>query len=135
VDFPTVGFKSFAIEWVKLEIVANEAPARRHRSLASNVADIQANGRGLRPEIDKQNIERLIGELEARVKRRIDMSFPMNLRKELLVAAQPELSLSTIRQLARWCKTDGIYGDGMIVAQKISLALFGVVLDRTKLGT
>jgi hypothetical protein len=45
------------------------------------------------------------------------------------------LTVKTLKQLARWCKTDGIYSEGMAVAREISRLLFGVVIDRHRLGT
>jgi hypothetical protein len=44
------------------------------------------------------------------------------------------MTRDTYRQLARWCKTSGIYADGMEVARRISDLLFGTVLDRDAIG-
>jgi hypothetical protein len=86
--------------------------------------------------IDKQQVSALISEFEGAVRRRIDRSLAEKLREQILEAKAPSLDHTTIQQLARWCKTENpIYRDGMAVAQKISAALFGVVLDRERLGT
>lgn len=85
---------------------------------------------------DKQEIAALIDEFEGTVRRRIDLSLAVKLRKQLVDAQVPSLNRTTIQQLARWCKTPKpLYADGMAVAQKISMALFGVLLDRDRLGT
>ncbi len=90
----------------------------------------------LRPDINKKGLEQLVGEFEGAVKRRVDQSLPRKLRKEVLASTLPTLCLSTARQLARWCKTNGpVYSDGMIVAKKISETLFGLIIDRARLGT
>jgi len=88
------------------------------------------------PDVDKQELAGLIEEFEAAAKRRIDKSLATNLRREVLDSEGLQPSRSTILQLARWCNTNNqLYCDGMAVAKKISVVLFGQVLDRERLGT
>jgi hypothetical protein len=90
----------------------------------------------LSASIDKREVAHLISEFEGAVKRRIDVSLARKLKKQLLDAETPSLDRATILHLARWCNTENpVYWDGMAVAQRISLVLIGVVLDRERLGT
>jgi hypothetical protein len=87
------------------------------------------------PNLDKEKLARLLQEFESAVKRRVDRSLAAKLRHEILEAAVPSISRSTMVQLAKWCKTENpLYWGGMAVAQRISAVLFGVVLDRRRLG-
>ena len=110
----------------------------RHAERAYEQPGVDANADDsyqMLASIDKQHVADLIDEFERAVKRRIDVSLAVKLRRQLLDAESPSLNQPTILQLAKWCKTDGIYADGMVIAQKISVALFGVVLDRERLST
>jgi hypothetical protein len=90
----------------------------------------------LLPDIDKAVLEKLVVAFESAVKRRIDLSLASHLRGEVLNLRNPAISKDTILQLARWCDTTNpLYLDGMDVAKKISMLLFGDVLDRHQLGT
>jgi hypothetical protein len=107
---------------------------RLHKQRADGEGTIDAYQ--LLASIDKQQVAALISEFEGAVKRRIDRGLAEKLREQILEAKAPSLNHKTIQQLARWCKTENpIYRDGMIIAQKISAALFGEVLDRERLGT
>ncbi len=86
-------------------------------------------------DFDRARLADLLTRFEAAAKRRIDRGLAINLRRELIEPAAPMLTLGTVKQLARWCKTDGIYSEGMIIARDISRLLFGVVIDRHRLGT
>lgn len=103
------------------------SPALNHELCESDYA--------LLPSIDKQLVSHLIKQFELAVKRDIDKSLAIKLRTEILAADKPGMKHETMLQLARWCKTDGIYSDGMMIAQKISEILFGSILDRQKLKT
>jgi len=79
----------------------------------------------------------LIGKFENAVKREQDRSLARHLRRDFIeVNPSPHSrnTVKTIEQLAKWCKTDGIYAEGMQVARQISRLLFGEVLDREALG-
>jgi len=94
------------------------------------------DGYALMPSIDKSKLAQLLQAFEAAARRGIDRSLARNLREEILEPHTPAMSRSTMMQLAKWCKTTGPpYQDGMPVAQKISELLFGLVLDRDRLGT
>jgi hypothetical protein len=55
---------------------------------------------------------------------------------ELMKNRKHQLSESTLKRLARWCKTAGTpYQDAMPVAREISSVLYGFVVDREELGT
>ena len=85
---------------------------------------------------DRQRLEALIRNFESVVRRRIDLSLAVNLRKDLLEREFPMIRRETILQLARWCKTNNpLYWDGMEIARKISVLLFGKILDRNELQT
>ena len=100
------------------------------------VDDMPPGGYQLLLLIDKQKLDGLVKEFESAVKRRIDRSLALKLREEILEQELPSLNRLTILQLSRWCKTENpVYWDGMAVAHKISKALFGLVLDRRRLGT
>jgi hypothetical protein len=90
----------------------------------------------LLPEVDRAELERLVVAFEAAVKRRIDLSLANHLRGEVINLRNPAISRDTVLQLARWCDTTNpIYHDGMEIAKKISVLLFGAILDRHQLGT
>ena len=79
----------------------------------------------------------LIGEFESAVVRKQDRSLARNLRRHFIdrhPSPHNRNTVATIQQLAKWCKTDGIYSEGMQVARQISRLLFGEVLDREALG-
>jgi hypothetical protein len=40
----------------------------------------------------------------------------------------------TFSQLPKWCKTGGTYEAGMEHAQKISRAVFGRIIERSRMG-
>ena len=46
----------------------------------------------------------------------------------------PALTDQTFWQLAKWCKTGGAYQAGMEYAQKISMAVFGRIIERSRMG-
>lgn len=91
-------------------------------------------GYPMKPTFDRRSLERLLKHFEGEVKRESDRKLAIDLRAQLLAPNPPGLTRATFYQLARWCKTDGIYGDGMQVAQRISELLFGRVIDRSALG-
>ena len=84
---------------------------------------------------DRRKLEELLKSFENVVKRECDNKLAVELRCELLISVPPMLTKTTFQRLARWCKTDGIYGDGMMIAQRISEMLFGKVIDRRLIGT
>ena len=88
----------------------------------------------LRQDFDRNQLWFLLGRFRAAIKRQRDHRLADDLRNDLLSTRTPKLRASTIRRLASWCKTSGIYADGMEVAKEVSLLLFGQVLDRTRLG-
>lgn len=96
--------------------------------------DPGAYGYPLNLNFDRRRLERLLNHFESEVKRETDRKLAIDLRRQLLGAGPPMLTRGTFLQLARWCKTDGIYGDGMQVAQRISELLFGRIIDRSALG-
>ena len=118
---------------------AESAQVRRAAPGVREVRSVDAtasDGYSLLPSINKERLANLIDAFEAAVRRRIDKSLAIRLREEVLRPEIPFLSRSTVLQLARWCKTNNpLYWDGMAVAKKISEALFGVILDRRRLGT
>jgi|SRR5947209_15664622 len=91
-------------------------------------------GYPLKPDFDRRTLDRLLNHFEGEVKRDGDRKLAVNLRAQLLTSNPPSLTRATFYQLAKWCKTDGIYGDGMQVAQQISHLLFGRVINRSFLG-
>ena len=97
----------------------------RHRGLAKPL-----------PDIDKTELEKLVVAFEGAVKRRIDLSLANHLRGEVLNSRDPAITKDTLLQLGRLCgTTNPLYTDGMEIAKKISVLLFGDVLDRQQLGT
>lgn len=93
------------------------------------------SGYTLRADFDKSKLDRLLISFEDMVKRDGDKKLAAELRAQLLQSPTPWLKTETFKRLARWCKTDGIYGDGMMVAQRISELLFGKIIDRRIIGT
>lgn len=92
-------------------------------------------GYTLRTDYDRSKLERFIISFEDAVCREGDKKLATELRTQLLSSPFPRLTKATFERLARWCKTDGIYGDGMMVAQRISELLFGRIIDRGLIGT
>ena len=56
--------------------------------------------------------------------------FSQRLMCELCDSTYPALTSRTFWQLARWCKTGSAYEEGMDHAQKISIAVFGRIIER-----
>lgn len=88
----------------------------------------------LKAVLDRSRLDRVLNEFESAVKREIDKRLAREIREQVLNSGTPWLSRRAFERLARWCKTDGIYADGMMVAREISLILFGRVIDRRELG-
>jgi hypothetical protein len=105
----------------RLFVLAEEAFDRHVATCAG-----PANELNFQPE----ELRALIAEFRAVVKRDVDDKLADGLEHELLDRSPPRLSRDTMKRLARWCKTGGIYSDGMEVAWKISRLLFGRVIDR-----
>lgn len=97
--------------------------------------DPASYGYPLETSFDKSKLDRLLRQFEDSVKRDIDRKLAIELRTQLLEPRSPALTKATFERLARWCKTDGIYGDGMDIAQRISQMLFSRVINRTNIGT
>ncbi len=95
--------------------------------------DPSAYGYALKSNFDKRTLGRLLNHFEGEVKRETDRKLAQELRKQVLESDPPALTKATFERLARWCKTDGIYGDAMQVAQRISELLFGRIIDRNVL--
>jgi hypothetical protein len=85
-------------------------------------------------DFDKRKLISLLAQFRSVVYRECDIRLAEVLEEDLLARDTPRLRASTITRLAKWCKTDGIYADGMVVAKKISLLVFGKILDRNALG-
>jgi len=92
-------------------------------------------GYPLQADFNREKLERLLISFEDEVKREGDKKLATELRTQLLQSDPPELTKASFERLARWCKTDGIYGDGMMVAQRISELLFGRIIDRRQIDT
>ena len=88
----------------------------------------------LKAALDRSRLDRALKEFESAVKREIDKRLAREIREQLLYSAVPWLSRKAFERLARWCKTDGIYADGMMVAREIRLVLFGRIIDRREVG-
>ena len=124
------------------EVVSTSAsnistPRRPNRVLSSlggfNPASL---GYCLNPNFDKAQLKRLVEQFSFAVKRSIDKSLAVHLTQELLDRDPPRIEHKTFLQIARWCNTQNpLYWDGMEVARKISILLFGKMLDRNELGT
>jgi hypothetical protein len=84
--------------------------------------------------IDKRSLGRLLNQFEGEVKRESDRKLALELRAQILDSPTPSMTKEAFFRLAKWCKTDGIYGDGMQVARKISEILFGRTVDRSSIG-
>ena len=89
----------------------------------------------LRQDFDRGELARLLTTFRSVKKRDKDESLANNLDKELLRREPPRIERKTLKQLAKWCKTSGIYSDGEDVARRISQLLFGCIIDRKVLGT
>jgi len=92
-------------------------------------------GYPMRIDFDRGQLDRLLNSFEDAVKREGDNKLAIELRAQLLQSNPPILTIEPFKRLARWCKTAGIYGDGMMVAQRISELLFGRIIDRNVIGT
>jgi len=89
----------------------------------------------LKAEFGKAELGRLLDAFVSVRKREIDKSLAVKLRRELLDRDPPRIEKGTFIQLAKWCKTENpLYWDGMEIARKISILLFGEIIDRDKLG-
>jgi len=84
---------------------------------------------------DREALRRLLERFLSLTKRRKDRRLYDDLSEDLLSDGHlPRPQRRTVLRLAKWCKTDGIYADAMIVAREISHLLFGEVLNRDLLG-
>ena len=71
-------------------------------------------------DFDRERLGRLLVQFSSAVKRVRDKRLADDLREELLSCVKPPgLRPGTILRLAKWCKTDGIYADAMIIAKEI----------------
>ncbi len=86
--------------------------------------------------IDKTKLAKLLTLFKDSVKRDIDRGLADEIQRQILDSSNPRLTISTMRKLARWCKTNGSpYQEAMPIAQQISDLLFGRILDRNLLRT
>lgn len=86
--------------------------------------------------INESQLRALLDRFSRVVRRQIDKSLARKLAHELLDRTPPRIENATLRQLARWCKTNSpLYGEGMEVARELSQLLFGTIVDREELGT
>jgi len=119
-------------KWLSREAAAEAAP----RSTCQPSANPQVTTvlpYALNAAFDRKRLESLLAEFESGVKRAVDRSLPRKLRQELLGSTPPHITHSTVLQLAKWCNTNSpVYWDDMDVARKISVLLFGCVVDRNK---
>lgn len=120
--------------WLKRESAFSIAPKDVPKETAIPAVSETANYT-LDTSFNKRELESLIVDFEAAVKRGIDRSLPQKLRQELLESEPPSLEYPTLLQLAKWCNTKNpVYWDGMDVARKMSQLLFGCVVDRHRLN-
>jgi hypothetical protein len=96
--------------------------------------DPSSVGYPLVSSFDRWRIDKLLNQFAGEVRRDIDRKLALELREEVLNSVPPRLSEATFKRLARWCKTDGIYGDAGDVARRISQELFGRVSTERSLG-
>ena len=92
-------------------------------------------GYPLRSDFDRSRLSKLLNHFESEVRRDKDRKLAVELRHDLLESSPPRISKSAFERLARWCKTDGIYSEGMDLARRISEELFGIRIDRERIGT
>ena len=115
--------------------VTPSAPPQQTQLGRSAMQDTGTDDYQLRPDFDRARLKSLIGAFRAVVKRKQDQSLANKLERKLLESSPPTITYPTMQQLAKWCHTHGhIYWDGMEVARKISILLFGQVVDRKKFG-
>jgi len=102
------------------------------------MSEIHSNGVSMpliRPEFDKRLLPPLLSEFRSSVRRTRDKSLATRLEEEVLQHPKPFVRRPTVLRLAKWCKTNGYpYQDGMGVARRISLLLFGHILKREEFG-
>jgi hypothetical protein len=90
----------------------------------------------LKQDIDEGKLKGLLDRFRSEVRRDIDRGLADEIEQQILDSELPAITRSTMKKLARWCKTNGHpYQDAMPIAQQISLLLYGTVLDRTLLNT
>jgi len=89
----------------------------------------------LNPQFDRDQLRTLLSRFHSAVCRNKDKSLAVRLEKELLSGQPPSIERETFHRLAKGCSTDGNpYQHGMEIARRISLLLFGQILDRRMLG-
>ena len=92
-------------------------------------------GYPMNSQFDRRELQRLLEKFHAVVKREQDKSLAAKLKQDLIPTKSPVLRKATLLQLAKWCKTENLVcRDGMDVAEKISMLLFGRIIDRKRLG-
>ena len=112
----------------------NAAYDDRRQESSEVIEDFQTAKRHLKTNFDRRRLRVLISRFRSAVKRGCDDQLACELDEDLLASDTPELRTITVRRLAEWCDTNGIYADGMEVAKDVSLLLFGQVLNRRRLG-
>jgi hypothetical protein len=79
------------------------------------------------------DLERLLRIFQLTVNSRV-VSLAKHLRTDLLESNPPALQLGTLRELSKWCHTDYQDTKGGDTALRITLLLFGKVIDRRVFG-
>jgi hypothetical protein len=77
----------------------------------------------------RTELERLLRIFQLTVNSRV-VSLAKHLRADLLESNPPALQLSTLRALSKWCHTDYQDTGAGDIALKITLLLFGKVINR-----
>lgn len=97
--------------------------------------DTSRYGYPLNTEFNRDELRELLNAFRGAVNREQDKGLANHLEEQILHRTPPAIDRITFYRLAKWCNTNGhIYWDGMEIARKISLLLFGAIVDRQQLG-
>ena len=84
----------------------------------------------VKQEFDRKKLEELIDALIFAPMGKTAITLRESILEELDQSANKYLSEKTCRRLSKWCHTGGTYKPAMEIARKISINLFGRVLER-----
>lgn len=123
VDFETVGEQKLDLRYVTLEPV-EDAEAESLQSRRLNPSPLR--------KIDMDKVRSLCELFIAELKHHRTGYNDAGVAEQILVELSQlgRLRPATSRWLAKWCDTGGIFSGGMPIAQDISRAIFGRVIER-----
>jgi len=132
VDFENAGKRKLDLAYVNLEPVPDSEAEKLRNRLAEKLRNRLLDPLAPHPTMNMDKVkslcERFITEWQGSRKGYDDAGVAKEILADLSQFGR--LKLATYKTLAKWCHTGGYFSGGIPIAQEISLAIFGRVIER-----